>query len=298
MQPVIKLDHVTKMYGSSRGVNDISLEIPSGSVFGFLGPNGAGKTTTISMLVDLIRPTKGQISIFGLDCQKDGLAIRKRIGFLAGDFALDESLTGWQQLTYLANLRGGVNNKRIRELADQLSCDLNRRIKTLSRGNRQKVGLISALMHDPELLIFDEPTSGLDPLIQAEFNKIIAEHQRRGMTAFISSHALSEVQVLCDHVGFIREGQLIAVKSLSELAESATKHVQVLTTDKKLLDLLAKLKHIKIIARESGHISFTFTGDVNPLLSLLSRHKVKDVTITEADLETIFMKYYEDEPSV
>ncbi|HSX23886.1 MAG TPA: ABC transporter ATP-binding protein [Candidatus Saccharimonadales bacterium] len=196
MATLIELDRLTKNYGSSRGVSDVSLKIPEGTIFGFLGPNGAGKTTTISMLVDLIRPTSGTVSIFGMDAQKDGVAIRQRTGFLAGDFALDNDLTGWQQLEYFAHLRtGGLNKKYVTELAQRLSCDLNKKFKALSRGNRQKVGLISALMHEPELLIFDEPTTGLDPLIQAEFNNIISEHQRKGRTAFISSHTLPEVQV-------------------------------------------------------------------------------------------------------
>lgn len=294
MASVISLKNVTKMYGASRGVLDVTLEVGSGTVFGFLGPNGAGKTTTINMLVDLIRPSSGTIKIFGLDAQADSLEIRRRIGFLAGDFALDENLTGWQQLEYFGNLRGGVDSKKIKTLAERLDCNLGRRIKTLSRGNRQKVGLISALMHDPELLIFDEPTSGLDPLIQAEFNKIIFEHQQKGKTTFISSHMLSEVQTLCSNLAFIKEGQLIAVKTSEELEASANKRVHVVTEDKSLLAALAKLPGITVLEREAGFIGFTLATDINPVLNLLARHKVRDVTITEADLETIFMGYYEN----
>ncbi len=298
MKTVVKLDQVTKTYGSSRGVENISVEIKQGTIFGFLGPNGAGKTTTISMLVDLIRPTSGRISIFGLDSVNDGVEIRKRIGFLAGDFALDKNLTGWQQLKYFGNLRGDFRGQKVRELAKRLSCELDRPIKTLSRGNRQKVGLISALMNDPELLIFDEPTSGLDPIIQAEFNKIIAEHQKTGKTAFISSHALGEVQTLCDQMAFIREGELVAIKTLGELSDANTKHVNVVTQDKKLLSALEGLENVSVQSRETGHITFTVSGDINPVLALLGRYKVRDVTISEADLETIFMQYYQEKPNV
>lgn len=293
---VIQLNHLTKTYGSSRGVDDLSFEISEGTIFGFLGPNGAGKTTTISMLVDLIRPTSGRISIFGLDSRKDSLAIRRRIGFLAGDFALDSDLTGWQQLEYFGSLRGGLDKKYVRELAERLTCNLDKKFKTLSRGNRQKVGLISAMMHKPELLIFDEPTSGLDPLVQAEFNNIIAEHQRMGKTAFISSHTLPEVQQLCNKIGFIREGELVAVRSIEELESSSSKHVRVTSTDHKLMSAVSKLPGVKIQTRAASSITFSLDGDVNNLLSLLAKHKVQDITINEADLETIFMHYYEQSP--
>lgn len=291
---VIELKNVTKTYGSNRGVRNISLDVKQGSIFGFLGPNGAGKTTTISMLVDLLRPTKGSLNIFGLDTHKDGVAIRRRVGFLAGDFALDGSLTGWQQLTYFGNLHGGVNRQRAQQLAKRLDCNLSRQIKNLSRGNKQKVGLISALMHDPELLIFDEPTSGLDPLIQAEFNKILAEHQAQGKTAFISSHMLSEVQAICSEVGFIRDGKLIAVQKLDDLGKATTKHIHVVTTNDKLVKELRQLNGVKIQLHEGKSLNFTLSGDINALLKLLASHEVTDVTITEADLETVFMEYYGD----
>ncbi len=293
MNVAIKLNNVTKLYGNSVGVKNISLDVPKGSVFGFLGPNGAGKTTTISMLVDLIRPTSGTVSVFGLDTKSRSQEIRRQIGFLSSDMVLDRSLNGWQALMYYGYLHGDFNAAYVRDLAKRLGCDLHRPIKSLSRGNRQKVGLISALMHKPELLILDEPTSGLDPLMQAEFNDIIAEHQQQGKTAFISSHMLSEVQILCDTMAFIREGELIAVKTAQELAESATKQVRVLSDDKKLLTALEKLPDVKIKTRELGLIAFATKGDVNSLLALLAHHKVRDVTITEADLETIFMEYYE-----
>ena len=298
MQPVIQLKEVTKLYGSSVGVKDVSLDVAPGVIFGFLGPNGAGKTTTISMLVDLIRPTGGQINIFGLDSTIDSLAIRQRIGFLAGDFALDSDLTGWQQLEYFGNLRGSFDKQYVQELAQRLDCDLHKKFKNLSRGTRQKVGLISALMHRPELLIFDEPTSGLDPLVQAEFHHIIDEHRKAGKSAFISSHVLSEVQEICDQVAFIRSGSVVAVKTLQELATSSAKHVRVISEDKKLLASLNKLPSISDQSKTTSSVSFTINGDINPLLKLLSQYHIKDVTITEMDLEAVFMHYYQEKTDV
>ncbi len=293
MAAVLELKNVTKMYGNNRGVRNVTLNVEAGTIFGFLGPNGAGKTTTISLLVDLIRPTKGKLSIFGLDAHADSVAIRRRIGFLAGDFALDGSLTGLQQLTYLGNLRGGVNPARIKELAKRFDCNLNRPIKTLSRGNKQKVGLISALMHDPELLMFDEPTSGLDPLMQAEFNKLILEHKAQGKTAFISSHVLSEVQEICDQVAFIRDGGVVAVENTAELTAKSPKRIHITGAGKEVISAIKKLPAVHVSQSDESSLECTYGGDINQLLTLLSKHKVGDVTITEADLETIFMKYYE-----
>lgn len=290
---VITLQSVTKTYGKTVGVKGISLTVPKGSVFGFLGPNGAGKTTTISMMVNLFAPTSGTVSIFGLDSVRDSLAIRRRIGFLAGDFALDDGLTGWQQLEYFGNLRGDFDKAYVRELAKRLDSKLNRRFRHLSRGNKQKVGLISALMHRPELLILDEPTSGLDPLIQAEFNKIILEHKKAGKTVFISSHIMSEVQELCDRVAFIRQGEIITSKPLDEIIAGLPKQVRIMGASKALQEKIKKLAGTEQEKASDGHFSFTYSGQPSALLQLLSKEKLTDVTIQNPDLETIFMKYYE-----
>jgi ABC-2 type transport system ATP-binding protein len=293
MQPVIEIKNLTKMYGNAVGVKNITLDVMPGSIFGFLGSNGAGKTTTISTMVDLLRPTHGGISIFGQDSVRDSLEIRKRIGYLAGDFALDKGLTGWQQLEYFGNLRGNYNKKYVRELAERLNCKLSKKFKTLSRGNKQKVGLISALMHDPELLILDEPTSGLDPLIQAEFNKILLERKKRGRTAFVSSHVLSEVQEVCDQVAFIRDGSLVAVKAMDEIASGLPKQLLISSHDKELPAKLRKLTGIHDLKQLDGTISCTFEGDINKLMALLAKCQLTSATIQDADLETVFMKYYE-----
>lgn len=296
--PIISLKNVTKRYGNARGITNISLDIQPGEVFGFLGPNGAGKSTTINMLIDLTRPTSGKISIFGQDSVEDSLQIRQNVGFLTGDMALDLSLTGLQQLTYFANLRGEVPLKRIKELAAELDLNLHRKIKTLSRGNRQKIGLISALMHDPDLLILDEPTTGLDPLVQADFNKIVLDNKKRGKTTFLSSHLLSEVQEICDHVAFIREGKIIGVQIMADIASGSPKGISLTSSDQALKQDLKKLKGVKIISSTRSQTDLSFTGDINELLRLIAKHKVSDITIKDADLETIFMQYYQEAANV
>lgn len=295
MSAVIELSNLTKYYGKSRGVTDISLSVPKGSVFGFLGPNGAGKSTTINMLVNFIHPTSGSIKIFGKDNTTQGLEIRKDIGFLASEMALDGGLTGWQQVEYFGSLRGDFDKPYIKELAKRLDCNLGRKIKTLSRGNKQKVGLITALMHKPKLLVLDEPTSGLDPLIQAEFNKIIFEHKAAGHTTFISSHVLSEVQELCDRVAFIRQGKIIADKTMDELAKAAPKQVRIICQDKKLAARIKKLSGVIGLKAGARHITFTYTGVTNDLLKTLGSFNIEDLAIQEADLESTFMQYYEDD---
>lgn len=281
------------MYGSVRGVKDVSLSVEAGSVMGFLGPNGAGKTTTISMLMGLIKPTSGHLSLFGQDVQTHGLEARRRIGFLAGDMSLDRGLTGWQQLEYLGNLRGGFDKSYVRDLAKRLDCKLNRKFKTLSRGNKQKVGLIAALMHKPELLILDEPTSGLDPLIQAEFNKIILDHKAAGGTVFISSHMLGEVQELCDQVAFIRQGKIVANKTLSDITSAAPKEVRLTLSQGNAKECLKGLKGVKIELFKAETVHFSYQGDQRTLLRHLAGCPVLNISIRDAELEEIFMKLYE-----
>ena len=290
---IIELRKLTKTYGKSRGVTDINLQVTGGNVFGFLGPNGAGKSTTINMLLDFIRPTSGQIKLFNTDIKNNAVDTRRRIGFLAGDMALDNSLTGWRQLEYLGNLRGSFDRKYVSELAKRLDCRLERKFKALSRGNKQKVGLIAALMHKPELLILDEPTSGLDPLIQSEFNKLLIEHKNSGGTAFISSHVLSEVQEICDTVAFIREGQIKAIRSMAEITNESPKDFMLTTNSKDLKRRLSKLSGVTIMSEDGNSIQGIFSGDVNELIRLISGYSIENFTLSDAELEAVFMKYYE-----
>jgi ABC-type multidrug transport system, ATPase component len=296
MQNVIQLEGVTKTYGSSRGVTDISLQVPEGSIYGFLGPNGAGKTTTISMLVNLTHPSAGSIKIFGEDNETNGLQHRKRIGFLAGDMALDKALTGWQQLEYFGHLRGNFDAEYVRDLAKRLNAQLHKKIKSLSRGNRQKIGLIAALMHKPDLLILDEPTSGLDPLIQAEFNKIILEHKQEGKTTFISSHVLSEVQELCDQVAIIRDGKIVTHKSMQEIIDEAPRVVTVSSPHPHELDDITKgLQGVSNLHHKERAVSFNFSGDMNDLIKRLAKKPISNLAIEDTDLEQIFISYYQDD---
>ena len=294
MQSVIKLSNLTKSYGKSRGINDISLKVEQGSVFGFLGPNGAGKTTTISILVDIIRPSSGSAQIFGQDTRLNGLEIRNKIGFLYGDMAFDNSLTGWQQLEYFGKLRNKFDKKYITKLAKDLDCDLTKKFKELSRGNKQKIGLISALMHKPKLLILDEPTSGLDPLIQEQFNEIILAHKKAGNTTFISSHILSEVQELCDNVAFIKEGKLIANEPITSITKNAPYIIEITVKDNKIKDNLKQLPNVSNISLKNNQITFSYNGSIKKLLNLLGKYELSDIQIKKADLESIFMQYYKD----
>jgi ABC-2 type transport system ATP-binding protein len=290
----IELRGATKMFGTSRGIESIDLTVTSGTIHGFLGPNGAGKTTTISAMVDLIRLNSGTALIFGQDSAKNGLDIRKRVGYLAGDMSFDDALTGMQLLRYFGSLRGQFDAQYVDELAKRLECDLSRKIKTLSRGNKQKVGLISALMHKPDLLLLDEPTSGLDPLIQEQFNEIILERKKEGKTTFISSHILSEVQELCDHVTFIREGKIIASKPISELSDAAPYQIHIVSSDKKLAEILHKLHEVHITEKSNTAYDFTYKGAISNLLNAIHPYAISDISITKGDLESTFMDFYKD----
>lgn len=293
-QKQLELKALTKRYGKERGIENITLSIGPGEIFGFLGPNGAGKTTTMSIVMGLLQATSGSVKLFGKSNADYAVENRRLIGYLAGDMALDAGLTGWQELEYFGSLRGVYDKEYIQQLAQRLQCDLTKKIKNLSRGNKQKVALIAALMHKPKLLILDEPTSGLDPLIQAEFNTIIAEHRRAGNAALISSHVLSEVQQICDKIAFIREGKLIAETTVDQIAKISPKQVAVTLKGKLAVDFTA-LKGVTNVKRMGSAIHFQFNGNQAHLLKFLTGQPLSDVTISDADLETIFMQYYEGE---
>jgi len=292
-KPVIYIHNLTKNFGKHIAVDRLNLEVFEGEVFGFLGPNGAGKSTTIRMLIGQISAHDGTATIFGHDVIKSRVAIHKRIGYLSGDMALDLNLTGIQYLRYIARLHGGVSEHTIKGLAHRLDCDLGKRIGALSRGNRQKIALISAIMHDPDMLILDEPTSGFDPLIQAEFNKIILDFKKRGKTVFISSHILSEVQHLCDRVGFIRAGKLIQVGDMAELTKTTLKQVRVIFDDATDVEHMRAVRGVHDITVDGQHCMFKFSGHMHDLIGKLAELSVIDVAITDADLEELFMRYYQ-----
>ena len=221
MAAIIQAEKLTKFYCESRGVVDLSFEVEAGEVFGFLGPNGAGKTTTIRLMLDLIRPNAGTLELFGLAAQKDSVAIRRRIGYLPGDLRLYERLTARELLRYFAALRGLDGLGEGESLAERFDLELDRPIRSLSKGNRQKVGLVQAFLHRPDLLLLDEHTAGLDPLVQITFNELLREVAAEGRTVFLSSHILSEVQRLADRVAIIREGSLELVEAVDTLRARA-----------------------------------------------------------------------------
>ena len=227
MTAVIQAEKLTKYYGSHLGIVDVDLEVTEGEVFGFLGPNGAGKTTTIRTILDLIRPTSGRALVFGIESTVDPVAIHRRIGYIPGEFTLYDRLTGGQTIEYFANLRGGVDKAYQASLIDRFEVDVSRRFKEYSKGNKQKIGLVIALQHRPDLLILDEPTSGLDPLVQQSFFELVHEAKAEGRTTFLSSHILSEVERTADRVAIIREGRIAKVDSVEGLRDLAHHQVEL-----------------------------------------------------------------------
>jgi ABC-2 type transport system ATP-binding protein len=288
----IETEGLSKLYGRHRGIEDVTLTVASGEVFGFLGPNGAGKTTTIRTLLDLIHPSRGSVRLFGLDSRRESVAIRARLGNLPGDFGYGRQSSGREALALLAKLRGVDGFGRAEELARRFRADLDRPLGQLSRGNRQKVGLILATFHEPELLILDEPTGGLDPLMQEEFLALVAEERERGCAVFISSHELDEVQRVCDRVGIVREGKLIAVERMADLLGKARRKVTVRLADPGGLGSLRGLAAVDDLRIGDGQATFTVAGDIDPVLKALSSHHVLDLEAVHPSLEEVFLAYY------
>lgn len=277
-EAVIEVEALTKVYAkNARGIENVTFDVKKGEVFGFLGPNGAGKSTTMRVLVDLLRPTSGRASIFGLDARADRLEIHRRIGYLPGEGGLAERDTVRDHLEHHAALRGGVSRERIERLAARLDLDLARVVRALSRGNRQKVGLVQALMHEPDLLILDEPTSGLDPLMQQEFYELVHEATAAGRTVFISSHILPEVEALCDRVAIIREGKIVAVDAVKNIKANALRRVRASYSDG------------RVVERE-------VRGATGEVVRELATSDLVDFSTLEPTLEDVFLAYYESSP--
>jgi ABC-2 type transport system ATP-binding protein len=291
----IQTQGLTKDYGSRRGLAGLDLEVRQGEVFGFLGPNGAGKTTTIRLLLDLIRPTAGSATVLGLDPRAGGPALRRRIGYLAGDFTVEGGQSGRELLTFLGNLRGGVPAERIDRLAERLGIDLGVRIKSLSKGNRQKVGLVQAFMHEPELLILDEPSSGLDPLVQQTFLDMVREARTAGQTVFMSSHVLSEVEQSADRVGIIRNGRMIAVEGFQELRSRAARRIEIVFDEPVPLEAFASVEGIEQLSIEGTVLRCIQTGRADGLIKAAARYPVRTLRAEEPDLEELFLTMYRGE---
>ncbi len=284
---------LTKDYGQGRGLFDLDLDLSRGEVFGFIGPNGAGKTTTIRLLMDLIRPTRGRAEVLGMDAHRDSVAIKRRVGYLPGELPAFPGARAHHVLDLLSGLRGGVDPERIEGLAARLELDLGRRYADLSHGNKQKVGLIQAFMHVPDLLILDEPTMGLDPLMQREFWRLVDEAVSGGATVLLSSHVLAEVELGCDRIGLIREGHLVRVGSLAELRTTKVHRVEA-TFDGPAGDgVLTGIPGVSEVEVHGDTVSCAAQGSLGPLLARLVEHSVVDVDSRELTLEEVFLREFE-----
>ena len=288
----IRTERLSKNFGDVAAVRELDLEVSRGEVFGFLGPNGAGKSTTIRLLLDQIRPSAGRAEILGMNSHVDSLRVRRLIGYLPGDLALYPKLTGARTVQYFARLRGGVDQRFVDELAERLGADLTRKVGEYSTGNRQKLGLILAFMHRPELLILDEPNAGLDPLVQQEFHRLIAEVRDDGRTVFLSSHTLSEVERVADRVGIIRDGELIVVERIDDLKRKAIRRIDFEFAERVPADLFNGVAGVHEASVDNQHARVSFEGSVNDILKAAMAHEVVNLNSREADLEEVFLTYY------
>jgi len=291
---VIEIQNLTKMYGKSRGIEDISFHVEEGEIFGFIGPNGAGKSTTIRTMLSLIYPTSGSAKIFGKDTVQFSSEVKKEIGYLPSEVFYYDNMKVKDLLKYSASFYKKDCSKRIKELAEIMELDLNRKIDDLSLGNKKKVGIVQGLLHEPKLVILDEPTSGLDPLMQQRFFDLLEEENKKGVTILFSSHILSEVQRLCDRVAIIKEGKIVTVEKISTLKDNNFKRfvVEPLAPIEKSYFSIPGVNDLELTDKK---ISFLFKGNINTVMEKIAGIEITNLSVTEPDLEEIFMHYYEKE---
>jgi ABC-2 type transport system ATP-binding protein len=287
------MENLTRRYGRRRGIEQISLSIPEGMLFGFLGPNGAGKTTTIRIMLGLLRPSGGSARLFGLDCWRDSKAIKREVGYLPGDLRLPLWLTGHKAFSIFSAVRGKDLRRRGAELAERLDLDLSVNVREMSRGMRQKLGLVLALAHGPRLLVLDEPTNSLDPLVQGILHEILRQLARAGNTIFFSSHSLAEVEQLCERVAIVRDGRLVADDSLAKLRERAGHEVTIRWKNQSGGLSLTPPAFLRLTTREPSLWRGSLEGSVSGLLDFLMGKAIEDLTIGRPDLETLFRRFYE-----
>jgi ABC-2 type transport system ATP-binding protein len=288
---IIEVNKLTKYYGKTRGIEDVSFNVEEGEIFGFIGPNGAGKSTTIRLFLSLIYPTSGQATIFGKDCIKYGPEIRQEIGYLPSEVFYYEGMKVHDLLKYSATFYKKDCSQRILELSELMELDLKRKIDDLSYGNKKKVGIVQGLLHSPRLIMLDEPTSGLDPLMQQKFFKLIREENQRGATVFFSSHILGEVQKMCNRVAIIKEGNVINIQDIKSMQRDNYKRIRI--SGEGLDESRFKVAGVTKFEMSNGTVNFFFKGDINSMLKVISETEITDVTIEEPTLEEIFMHYYE-----
>ena len=290
--PAIVFEALTKDYGPKRALDHVDLELRPAEIFGYLGSNGAGKTTTIRCLLDLIQPTSGRATVLGLHSQTDSIEVRKRTGYLPGDLRLYPNLTARQLLSYLGRLRGGVAAQRVDELAQRMECDLSQRCGAMSHGQRQKVGVIQALMHNPDVLILDEPTATLDPLMQRTVHDLIHEARDRGATIFVSSHDLPEVSRLCDRAGILRQGRLVAVQDVNELAEQGRHVLSIEFREPVDAAAFERLPGVSQVTAADTTLTLTVSGDLDAVVKTAAKFHVHALHSAEVDLDEVFRDYY------
>ena len=294
--PVIEIEGLTRDFGPVRAVNDLSLEVEAGEVFGFLGPNGAGKTTAIRVLLDLIRPTAGRASVLGFDCQRRSLEVRQHTGYLPGDLNLYKGMTGSELLEFFASLRpGAIDQQYLDSLLERLRLDPFKKVQEYSTGNRQKLGVVQALMHRPEVVILDEPAAGLDPLVKHELWSLVSESAADGRTVFFSSHVLSDVAKICKRVGIIREGKLAAVEEVAKLKERELRVIEV-TFAELPRDGLLDLPGVEIVRQDNNTVRLQVREGLDGLIKAIAGYQVVDLRTEQASLEEIFLAYYEEAP--
>jgi ABC-2 type transport system ATP-binding protein len=292
MDAVIRTENLSKRYSSNRGIEGVNLSVCPGEVFGFLGPNGAGKTTTIRTLLNFLHPTGGRAWIFGLDTQRQSVAVHAQLGNLPTEFTFDEKMTGRELLRLFARLRGVRDLSYAHALAERLNADLGRPMRRLSRGNKQKIGLIQAMFHRPPLLILDEPTGGLDPLIQEEFLRIIAELRSEGRTVFFSSHNLPEVERVCDRVGIIRDGRLITVETIDSLLGKRFRLLALTFCRPVDPAPFARIPGVSEVTAKGNTITMRAADSMDQIVKLAARHTLEDLNVERPSLEEIFLTYY------
>jgi len=294
---IIEIEKLTKSYGGKRGIADVSFQVDEGEVFGFLGPNGSGKTTTIRLLMALIRADSGNARIAGLDCWDRSLEIKRMIGYVPGEPALDPNLTGGQILEYFAHLRGGVDQAYLKSLVKRLELDTSRKFRQYSSGNKRKVVLIQAFMHRPRVLILDEPTNGLDPLNQQEFDAMVREARQEGRTVFLSSHVLSEVEKTCTRVGIIREGRIVRLGGVAEVKAIKRYEITITFADAIPSDAFKALAGVaEVETLNDGHtVRLGMQGPADAVVKAAARYPVVSFTSYEPSLEDIFLRYYESD---
>ncbi|MBI2965823.1 MAG: ABC transporter ATP-binding protein [Chloroflexi bacterium] len=288
---------LTKYYGNVRGIEGVDLEVGRGQIFGLLGPNGAGKTTTIRLLLDFIRPTRGSAHVLGMDARRKSVEIRRRAGYLPGELAIYDNLTGVEFFEYVSRLRGKVEPPDLSAICERLDFDTRRKLGTLSRGNKQKAGLIQAIMHKPDLLLLDEPTSGLDPLVQEQVHGLLREAASRGATVFLSSHILSEVEELCERVGIVREGRMIAVEAVDDLKRRAVRRMTIEFAEPIDAATFERLPGITEIEVRGRQVRCRVVGSLDSVVKAAARFQVENITTEEPGLEEVFIEYYSGGPA-